>query len=328
MKIYKNILDLVVQKGLLIESDKERTGTGTISYRKGVHAHFEMDKHYPLVTTKTVNWRQVVAELLWFLRGDTNIKNLQNMGCHIWDPWKKLNSDDLGPVYGYQWRSWNGKVDQLKNALELLKESPFSRRAFVTAWNPEYLDTMALPPCHHSMQFLIEPDGEGNPSRLNLHYIMRSNDLFLGTPYNIASYGLLLILTTVHLKKYYPRLSSGTLSFYLGDAHIYQNHLDQVLTQLKRPERTPPEIKLSEKLSELDLVNMKVKIEKESGVFVEEDLDLEHFGVWLNSKKTYRCFKKELGYKAQESSASPYWRVMFTLSNYNPHKPLKGAVAV
>ena len=214
----------------------DRTGTGTLSIF-GCQMRFNLSEGFPLVTTKKVHLKSVIHELLWFLRGDTNIRYLKDNGVTIWDEWSDENGD-LGPVYGKQWRSWDApdgrKIDQLKDVLKILKSSPDSRRMIVTAWNPADLEKMALHPCHSLFQFYVA-DG-----KLSCQLYQRSADLFLGVPFNIASYALLTMMIAQECG-YTPWEFIWTG----GDTHIYLNHLDQVRLQLSRNPRTLPKMVLN-----------------------------------------------------------------------------------
>jgi thymidylate synthase len=211
----------------------DRTGTGTKSVF-GYQMRFDLAKGFPLVTTKKLHLRSIIYELLWFIRGDTNIKYLHDNKVTIWDEWANANGD-LGPVYGYQWRSWpnpkGGSVDQLSDLIKRIKTSPDSRRLLVTAWNPAQVDDMALPPCHCLFQFYVA-DG-----KLSCQLYQRSADIFLGVPFNIASYALL-----THMIAKVTNLHVGDFVHTLGDAHLYLNHLEQADLQLSREPRSLPKL--------------------------------------------------------------------------------------
>jgi thymidylate synthase len=222
MRQYLDLMQHVLQHG---SQKTDRTGTGTLSIF-GYQMRFDLNQGFPLVTTKKVHLKSIVHELLWFLRGDTNIKSLNAVGVTIWDEWADENGD-LGPVYGKQWRSWpdgkGGMIDQISNLIHMLKHNPDSRRLLVCAWNVANIENMALPPCHCLFQFYVA-DG-----RLSCQLYQRSADVFLGVPFNIASYALLtqMIAQVVGLKV-------GDFVHTLGDAHLYLNHLEQATEQLKR----------------------------------------------------------------------------------------------
>jgi thymidylate synthase len=222
MEQYHQLLRHILDKGT---QKTDRTGVGTISVF-GYQMRFDLSKGFPLVTTKKLHLKSIIYELLWFLNGDTNIKYLKDHGVSIWDEWADENGD-LGPVYGYQWRSWPGrngeKIDQITKLIDQLKKKPDSRRHIVTAWNPADVDQMALPPCHAMFQFYV---AEG---RLSCQLYQRSCDTFLGLPFNIASYALL-----VHMIAQQCGYEPGDFIWTGGDVHIYSNHIDQVNLQLTR----------------------------------------------------------------------------------------------
>jgi thymidylate synthase len=222
MRQYLDLLDHVLTNG--IRKD-DRTGTGTISVF-GYQMRFELENGFPLLTTKKLHLRSVIHELLWFISGETNIKYLTDNGVNIWNEWADKDGN-LGPVYGYQWRSWpsaDGRhIDQLSNVIESIKSDPDSRRHIVSAWNVGDLDLMALPPCHLLFQFYVAR------GRLSCMLYQRSCDIFLGVPFNIASYSLLTMMIAQ-----VTGLKPGTFVHTLGDAHIYLNHIDQVKLQLTR----------------------------------------------------------------------------------------------
>lgn len=214
----------------------DRTGTGTRSVF-GHQMRFNLDDGFPLLTTKKLHLRSIIYELLWFLRGDTNVRYLQENGVRIWNEWADSNGD-LGPVYGHQWRSWpNGKggtIDQISQVVEQIRNNPESRRLIVSAWNVAEVADMALPPCHLLFQFYVTGD------RLSLQLYQRSADTFLGVPFNIASYALLLMMVAQ-----VTGLKPGEFIHTIGDAHIYNNHFDQVREQLSRAPRQLPEMVLN-----------------------------------------------------------------------------------
>ncbi len=229
LDLVRNVLDTGVRKG-------DRTGTGTLSVF-GAQLRFDLAKGFPLVTTKKVHLKSIVHELLWFLAGDTNVRYLQDNGVSIWNEWADANGD-LGPVYGKQWRSWatpdGGSIDQIAGVLNEIRSNPNSRRMIVTAWNPADLDKMALAPCHCLFQFHVA-DG-----RLSCQLYQRSADIFLGVPFNIASYALL-----TQMIAHVTGLKPGDFIHTFGDAHLYINHLDQAREQLTRAPRALPALKLN-----------------------------------------------------------------------------------
>ena len=222
MQQYHQLLRHILQNG---HKKEDRTGVGTLSVF-GYQMRFNLSEGFPLVTTKKLHLRSIIYELLWFLNGSTNVKYLKDNGVTIWDEWADQNGD-LGPVYGYQWRSWPGrngeKIDQIDRLIVQLKNKPDSRRHIVTAWNPADVDRMALPPCHALFQFYIAA------GRLSCQLYQRSCDTFLGLPFNIASYALL-----VHMVAQQCDLEPGEFVWTGGDVHIYNNHIDQVNLQLTR----------------------------------------------------------------------------------------------
>ena len=240
MKIYHDLLRRIMAEGV---DRADRTGTGTRSIF-GHQMRFDLREGFPLLTTKKVHTRSVFGELLWFLRGDTNIRWLHENNITIWDEWADQNGD-LGPIYGYQWRSWttpDGRhVDQIAQVIESIRTNPDSRRHIVTAWNVGDVDDMALPPCHALFQFYV---AEG---RLSCQLYQRSADVFLGVPFNIASYALL-----THLVAQVTGLEVGEFVHTLGDAHIYHNHVEQVELQLSREPRALPRLVLNPEVTEID----------------------------------------------------------------------------
>ena len=240
MQQYRDLLRHVMDRGV----DKaDRTGTGTRSVF-GHQMRFDLADGFPLLTTKKLHTRSIFGELLWFLRGDTNLAWLHANKISIWDEWADENGD-LGPVYGYQWRSWptpsGGHVDQIARVLDSIKRNPDSRRHIVSAWNVADVDDMALPPCHALFQFYV---AEG---RLSCQLYQRSADIFLGVPFNIASYALL-----THMFAQVCDLQVGEFVHTLGDAHIYSNHFEQVATQLERQPRPLPRLELNPAVREID----------------------------------------------------------------------------
>ena len=239
MKQYLDLLDEVLREGTAKE---DRTGTGTLSVF-GRQLRFDLDQGFPLLTTKQLHLKSIIYELLWFLSGDTNVRYLQEHGVRIWNEWAD-DRGDLGHVYGYQWRSWpdydGGSIDQIATIVDDIRRTPDSRRLIVSAWNVADLPRMNLPPCHLLFQFYVA-DG-----RLSLQLYQRSADLFLGVPFNIASYSLLLQMTAQ-----VTGLRPGDFILTLGDAHIYRNHLDQVRRQLSRTPRPLPRMELNPARSSL-----------------------------------------------------------------------------
>ncbi|WP_341240731.1 thymidylate synthase [uncultured Nocardioides sp.] len=246
MQAYLDLLQRILDEGV---EKSDRTGTGTLSVF-GHQMRFDLRAGFPLVTTKKVHTRSVFGELLWFLRGDTNVAWLQERGISIWDEWADENGD-LGPVYGHQWRSWptpdGGHVDQLAKVVEQIRTNPDSRRHIVSAWNVADVDDMALPPCHTLFQFYVAPSPDGGPGRLSCQLYQRSADTFLGVPFNIASYALL-----THMVAQVTGLEVGDLVHTLGDAHLYTNHLDQARLQLTREPRPLPTLRLDPSVTEID----------------------------------------------------------------------------
>ena len=239
MKQYLDLINRVLTEG----ADKgDRTGTGTRSVF-GHQMRFNLEDGFPLLTTKKLHLKSIIYELLWFLQGDTNVKYLQEHGVRIWNEWARPDGD-LGHIYGYQWRSWpdynGGHIDQIRQVIEDIKSNPESRRHIVSAWNVADLPGMALPPCHIMFQFYVA-DG-----RLSLQLYQRSGDCFLGVPFNIASYSLLLLMVAQ-----VTGLKPGDFVHTLGDAHIYNNHREQVMTQLAREPRKLPVMKLNPEVKDI-----------------------------------------------------------------------------
>jgi thymidylate synthase len=239
MKQYLELLQHILDHGVHKE---DRTGTGTLSVF-GHQLRFNLEAGFPLLTTKKLHLRSIIHELLWFLNGDTNIKYLNDNGVRIWDEWADANGD-LGPVYGRQWRAWPGKdgttIDQMSNVLAAIRKNPDSRRLMVVAYNPTYVDDMALPPCHSLFQFYVAK------GKLSCQLYQRSADCFLGVPFNIASYALL-----THMVAQQCDLGVGDFVWTGGDTHIYTNHLEQVHTQLARTPLAPPQLRIKRKPSSL-----------------------------------------------------------------------------
>ena len=239
MKQYLDLLNRILDEGV---QKGDRTGTRTLSVF-GNQMRFNMQDGFPLLTTKKLHLKSIIYELLWFLRGDTNVLYLQEHGVRIWNEWADENGD-LGPVYGHQWRSWpdykGGTIDQIANVIDQIKHHPDSRRMLVTAWNPAEVDQMALPPCHCLFQFYVA-DG-----KLSLQLYQRSADTFLGVPFNIASYALLL-----QMMAQVTGLEVGEFIHTTGDTHLYLNHLEQAKLQLTREPRPLPKMKINPDVKDL-----------------------------------------------------------------------------
>ena len=249
MKQYLDLVKHVLEKG---DFKEDRTGTGTKSVF-GYQMRFDLSKGFPMLTTKKLHLKSIIYELLWFLKGDTNIKYLNENGVRIWNEWADKNGD-LGPVYGFQWRNWNGdNIDQIKELIDNLKKNPNSRRMLVSAWNPSVLpDTsksfnenisqgkVALPPCHALFQFYV------NDGKLSCQLYQRSADIFLGVPFNIASYSLFTLMIA-QVCGYMP----GDFIHTFGDAHIYTNHFDQVKLQLTRSPKQLPTIEINSEITDI-----------------------------------------------------------------------------
>lgn len=239
MKQYLDLLNRVLTEGVKKE---DRTGTGTYSIF-GHQMRFNLEEGFPLLTTKKLHLKSIIYELLWFLQGNTNVKYLQEHGVRIWNEWADENGD-LGPIYGYQWRSWpdykGGNIDQISQAIETIKKNPDSRRIIVSAWNVGNLEEMHLPPCHAFFQFYVAN------GRLSLQLYQRSADIFLGVPFNIASYALLL-----QMMAQVTGLQAGDFVHTLGDAHIYTNHLEQVKLQLTRDPRPLPQMEINPNVKDI-----------------------------------------------------------------------------
>ena len=233
MQQYLSLLNRILTEGA---TKTDRTGTGTMSVF-GNQMRFNLADGFPLLTTKKLHLKSIIYELLWFLRGDTNVHYLQEHGVRIWNEWADENGD-LGPVYGHQWRSWpdynGGTIDQIQNVLDLIRNHPDSRRMIVSAWNPAEVEQMALPPCHCLFQFYVA-DG-----KLSLQLYQRSADTFLGVPFNIASYALLLQMLAL-----VSGLEAGEFIHTTGDTHLYLNHLDQARLQLTRTPRPLPKMRIN-----------------------------------------------------------------------------------
>lgn len=255
MKQYLDLLNRILSEGTRKE---DRTGTGTISVF-GHQMRFNLEEGFPLLTTKKLHLKSIIYELLWFLQGNTNVKYLQDHGVRIWNEWADENGE-LGPVYGHQWRSWpdynGGVIDQISNVVEQIKKNPDSRRLIVSAWNVAEVDSMALPPCHTLFQFYV---AEG---KLSLQLYQRSADTFLGVPFNIASYALLL-----QMMAQVTGLKLGEFVHTTGDTHVYTNHLEQVQLQLTRAPRTLPVMRINPEV-------------KSIFDFQYEDFVLENYDPW------------------------------------------------
>lgn len=259
MKQYLDLLNRILTEG---HEKTDRTGTGTVSVF-GNQMRFNMADGFPLLTTKKLHLKSIIYELLWFLRGDTNIKYLKDHGVSIWDEWADENGE-LGPVYGHQWRSWpdydGGHIDQIKNVIEQIKHHPDSRRMVVSAWNVAEIDRMKLPPCHCLFQFYVAN------GKLSLQLYQRSADTFLGVPFNIASYALLL-----QMMAQVTGLEPGEFVHTTGDTHLYLNHLEQARLQLTRTPRPLPTMKINPNVK--DLFD-----------FQYEDFELENYNPWPHIK--------------------------------------------
>ena len=259
MKQYLELLDRILTEGVKKE---DRTGTGTVSIF-GNQMRFNLEEGFPLLTTKKLHLKSIIYELLWFLRGDTNIKYLKEHGVSIWDEWADENGE-LGPVYGHQWRSWpdenGGTIDQIENVVNIIKNNPDSRRMIVSAWNVAEVERMALPPCHTMFQFYVAN------GRLSLQLYQRSADTFLGVPFNIASYALLL-----QMMAQVTGLKAGDFIHTTGDTHLYLNHIEQARLQLTRTPRPLPRM----------VINPDVK---DIFDFKYEDFQLEGYDPWPHIK--------------------------------------------
>lgn len=255
MQPYLSLLNRILTEG---HQKGDRTGTGTLSVF-GHQMRYDLQDGFPLLTTKKLHLKSIIYELLWFLRGDTNVRWLQDHGVRIWNEWADENGD-LGPVYGHQWRSWpdyrGGTIDQIAQVEEMIKRNPNSRRMLVTAWNPAEVENMALPPCHCLFQFYVA-DG-----RLSLQLYQRSADTFLGVPFNIASYALLL-----QMMAQVTGLQPGEFVHTTGDTHLYLNHLEQARLQLSRTPRPLPTMRINPDV-------------KSIFDFRYEDFELENYDPW------------------------------------------------
>lgn len=247
MQQYHDLLKHVMENG----GDRgDRTGTGTRSVF-GYQMRFDLQQGFPLVTTKKVHLKSIIHELLWFLKGESNIQYLKENGVKIWDEWADENGE-LGPVYGVQWRAWKGAngetIDQITRLITDIQRNPFSRRLIVSAWNVADVENMALPPCHTMFQFYVTPSSEGlgGKGKLSCQLYQRSGDLFLGVPFNIASYALFTLMVA-HVTGY----EAGDFIHTLGDAHIYHNHFEQVNEQLSRTPRALPKMLINKEVSSI-----------------------------------------------------------------------------
>lgn len=262
MRQYLDLLDLILKEG--VQKD-DRTGTGTLSIF-GHQMRFDLEEGFPLLTTKKVHLKSIIYELLWFLQGNTNARWLQERGVRIWNEWADPETGDLGHIYGYQWRSWpdynGGFIDQIQQAVDTIKNDPNSRRIIVSAWNVADLDNMNLPPCHAFFQFYVAN------GRLSLQLYQRSADIFLGVPFNIASYALLCMMMAQVCG-----LRPGEFIHTTGDTHIYLNHIEQIRTQLARAPRTLPRMVLNPEV-------------KSIFDFRYEDFTLEGYDPWPAIKGT------------------------------------------
>lgn len=259
MKQYLDLANRILTEG---NRRDDRTGTGTISIF-GHQMSFDLKEGFPLLTTKKLHTKSIIYELLWFLKGDTNVHYLQEHGVRIWNEWADENGN-LGPVYGHQWRSWpdhnGGTIDQIANVIDQIKHNPQSRRLIVSAWNVADIDQMKLPPCHTMFQFYVA-NGE-----LSCQLYQRSGDVFLGVPFNIASYALLTMMMAQVCG-----LKSGKFIHTLGDAHLYLNHLDQIREQLTRTPYPLPTMKINPDVNNIE-------------DFVYEDFQLENYQAWPHIK--------------------------------------------
>jgi len=265
MRQYLDLLDLILREGV---EKGDRTGTGTRSVF-GHQMRFDLGKGFPLLTTKKLHLKSIIYELLWFLRGDTNVRYLQEHGVRIWNEWADADGE-LGPVYGHQWRSWpdysGGTIDQIAMVLDQLRRNPDSRRMIVSAWNVAEVGQMALPPCHTMFQFYTEPMPGSCRRRLSLQLYQRSADTFLGVPFNIASYALLCMMMAQAVD-----MVPGDFIHTTGDTHLYLNHLDQARLQLTREPRPLPTMHINPEVKDLFS-------------FRYEDFSLEGYDPWPHIK--------------------------------------------
>ena len=266
MKQYLDLLDRILREGV---EKGDRTGTGTKSIF-GHQMRFNLEEGFPLLTTKKLHLKSIIYELLWFLKGDTNVRYLQEHGVRIWNEWADENGE-LGPVYGHQWRSWpdydGGTIDQIQYVLDQIRHNPDSRRMIVSAWNVAEVNKMALPPCHTIFQFYVAPPAEGEDrGRLSLQLYQRSADTFLGVPFNIASYALLCMMMAQVCG-----LRPGDFIHTTGDTHLYMNHLEQARLQLTRTPRPLPTMHINPDVKDLFS-------------FQYEDFQLENYDPWPHIK--------------------------------------------
>jgi thymidylate synthase len=265
MKQYLDLLDRILREGV---KKTDRTGTGTLSVF-GHQMRFNLEEGFPLLTTKKLHLKSIIYELLWFLKGDTNVRYLQEHGVRIWNEWAD-EQGELGPVYGHQWRSWpdyeGGTIDQIQQVVDLIRHSPDSRRMMVSAWNVAEVNKMALPPCHTLFQFYVAPAADGGPARLSLQLYQRSADTFLGVPFNIASYALLCMMMAQA-----TGLRPGDFIHTTGDTHLYLNHLEQARLQLTREPRQLPVMKMNPDVHDIFS-------------FQYEDFQLEGYDPWPHIK--------------------------------------------
>lgn len=246
MEQYHNLLRHIINNGV---QKSDRTGVGTKSIF-GYQMRFDLSLGFPLMTTKKIHLKSIIHELLWFLTGNTNIKYLKDNGVSIWDEWAD-EAGNLGPVYGYQWRNFGQDesfegVDQISDLIQTIRTNPFSRRLIVSAWNPVDIPNMALPPCHCLFQFNVRPNLEGKPEYLDCHLYQRSADVFLGVPFNIASYSLLLMMIAQ-----VTGLKAGEFVHTFGDVHLYLNHQEQANLQLSRDIRDLPIIEINKEVKDI-----------------------------------------------------------------------------
>lgn len=309
MDTYLTMLDHLLTNG---KKREDRTGTGTIGVFGYQNRYSLRDGTYPLLTTKKLHTRSIFGELLWLLRGDTNIRWMQDRRVTIWDEWADENGD-LGPVYGQQWRGWGADetgvwIDQIASVIYSLKRNPYSRRHIVNAWDVAKVPGMALPPCHMLFQFHVEPADDGGAPYLNCELYQRSADIFLGVPFNIASYASLMILIA-NIVGYRP----GDFVHTFGDLHLYSNHIDQAHEQLSRDPRPLPTLTINMDAPPLSVDDLSSE-ENEEGMWVDHDLVFRH----SPSPKVDRTrdFIPDLDISD------------FVVEGYDPHPVIKAPVAV